>query len=65
MSEFDLGFVKLVFDDEKGEAFAFKRDLDIEQKRELDSEMADYDLIHDYVYEDGYEDDEDLFGDDE
>lgn len=37
MSVYDFGEFKLVFDDEKGEAFAYKQ-LDLEQ-------------IHDYVYD--------------
>lgn len=50
MSEFDFGPFKLVFDDEKGEAFAYKR-------------LSE---IHDYVYdEDGLEYDDDLLEEEE
>lgn len=50
--EYDFGPFKLIFDDEKGEAFAYKK---------LDPE-----LIHDYVHdEEGYEYEEDLFGEEE
>lgn len=38
-SEFDFGPFKLVFDDDKGEAFAYKN----------------LDYVHDFVYEEGAE----------
>ena len=55
MSEFDFGLFKLVFDDEKGEAYAFKVNQYEDGDFDIDPE-PEYELVHDYVYEEDEED---------